>query len=164
MILLKLKGIDGDCEIEKYKKYITLSSVSWEITREMADSAKMGTKDINVGMADLPPISIEKSMDKASILLMQNAIAGSSLGTAEIKFIAQSGTDGAGEVFLEFKLDNAIVSSWSISGSEDDRPTETATLWYHKIWMQYFSTEDGKTYEKAGDRGWDRIANKSWKG
>ncbi len=164
MILLKLDGIDGDCSIADWIGYITLSSVSWEITREFAESGKMGTQDVNVGMADLPPISIGKSMDKASVYLMQNSISGSSLGTAEIKFIAQSGTEGSGNVFLEFKLDNAIVASWSIDGSEDDRPTENCTLWYHKIWMQYFTSKDGKNYETAGSRGWDRITNKAWAG
>ena len=164
MILLKLDGINGDCSMPDWKDYITLTSVSWEITREFAESAKMGTKDINVGTADLPPITMGKSMDKASVFLMQNAISGSSLGTAEIKFNAQSGTAGAGEVFLEFKLDNAIIASWSIDGSEDDRPSENVTIWYHKIWMQYYTTEDGKSYTTAGSRGWDRIENKAWAG
>ena len=63
MILLKLDGIEGDCSIADWIGYITLSSVSWEITREFAESGKMGTQDVNVGMADLPPISIGKSMD-----------------------------------------------------------------------------------------------------
>lgn len=162
MILLKLDKVPGDCEIEAYAEYLTVNSVSWEITREFTDSAKMGTKDINVGMADMPPITVGKSMDVGSVHLMQNAISGSSLGTAEIKFIAQSGLKNEGEVFLEFKLDNAIVASWSIDGSEDDRPTENVTIWYHKVWMQYFATDDGETYTPAGNRGWDRTKNKAW--
>lgn len=164
MILLKLDGIDGDCEIEKWKGYITLSSVSWAITREPGESAKMGTKAIVTGMPDLPAIEIGKSMDKASVYLMQNSISGSSMGTAEIKFISQAGTEGTGDVFLEFKLDNAIISGWSISGDADDRPSETIALWYHKIWMQYYESSDGKTYTSAGSRGWDRVANKAWTG
>ena len=164
MIVLKLDGIDGDCLMPNWKDYITLSEVSWDISREFSDSAKMGTRDINIGTADLPPISIGKTMDKSSVFLMQNAIAGSSLGTAEIKFLAQAGTAGEGEVFLEFKLDNAIICKWSITASDDDRPTETCEIWYHKIWVQYYSTEDGKSYKTAGSRGWDRVENKAWTG
>ncbi len=66
-------------------------------------------------------------------------------------------------LFLEFKLFNPIVASWSISGDEDERPTEEVTLWYWKIWMQYY-TFDGKTHKSAGSKGWDRTQNKPWAG
>ena len=51
MIVLKLDGIDGDCQMPDWKDYITLSEVSWDISRDFSDSAKMGTKDLNVGTA-----------------------------------------------------------------------------------------------------------------
>ena len=39
-------------EIEGWLEYISVTSVSWEITREFSDSAKMGTKDVNVWFCD----------------------------------------------------------------------------------------------------------------
>lgn len=167
MILLKLPGIPGDVNISKSgfpQECIACTSCSWDIEREFKESGKAGTMDINLGVADLPSISLGKSMDKASVYLMQNSIAGSSLGTAEIYFLTSSGVDSDGEVFLEFKLNNAIVQSWNISGDEDDRPNEEIKLWYNKIWMQYFQSENGKDYTSAGSKGWDRVANKAWDG
>jgi len=163
MIVLKLDRVKGDCKIPKFKEYLTVNSVSWELTREFAESGKMGTIDLNVGMTDMPPITVGKSMDISSCDLMQNAISGNSLGTAEIKFLMQQGTDKDPLPYLEFKLDNAVVASWSIDGSEDERPTESVTIWYHKIWMQYTPFDGGKPGTPIS-RGWDRVENKSWNG
>ena len=163
MILLKLDGVDGDSHIPGYEKWISCTSVSWNVERTFSESAKAGTQDVNLGVAEIPPISINKSFDVSSLYLMQSAIAGGALGTmAQIVFLVTG--DQKTNRYLEFKLHNPIVASWSISGDEDERPTEEVSLWYWKIWMQYYATKDGSTYTSAGSKGWDRIANKSWSG
>jgi type VI secretion system secreted protein Hcp len=163
MILLKLDGVDGDSKIEKYDKWIACTSVSWNIERTFSESAKAGTQDVNLGVADIPPISINKTFDAASVYLMQNAISGAALGKeAKIHFLTTGGDKT--NLYLEFKLFNPIIASWSISGDEDERPTEEVSIWYWKIWMQYYTSKDGKTYTTAGARGWDRTENKAWSG
>lgn len=163
MILLKLDGVKGDSQIPGYEGWIACTSMSWNVERTFSESAKAGTQDVNLGVAEIPPISLNKSFDSASIYLMQSAIAGGALGTeAQIKCLTTGGDEA--HVYLEFKLHNPIVASWSISGDEDERPTEEITLWYWKIWMQYYSTTDGKNYNSVGSKGWDRITNKPWSG
>jgi type VI secretion system secreted protein Hcp len=163
MILLKLDTVDGDSNIQGYEKWISCTSVSWNVERTFSESAKAGTQDVNLGVAEIPPISINKSFDVSSLYLMQSGIAGGALGTeAKIHFLVTGNQKH--NVYLEFKLYNPIVASWSISGDEDERPTEEVSLWYWKIWMQYYATKDGITYTSAGSKGWDRIANKPWSG
>jgi type VI secretion system secreted protein Hcp len=163
MILLKLDGVDGDSNITGYEKWIACTSVSWNVERTFSESAKSGTQDVNLGTAEIPPISINKTFDAASVYLMQSGVGGGALGTeAKIHFLATGGDKA--NLYLEFKLFNPIVASWSISGDEDERPTEEVSLWYWKIWMQYYTTKDGKSYTSAGARGWDRIKNTSWNG
>jgi len=162
MILVKIDSIPGDFDTKELKKHIACTSCSWDIEREPKEAGKAGTTDINLGIAELPPLEFSKLMDKASVFLMQNAIAGHSLGTVEVKFLTTAGTKSEAKVYLEYKLDTAVVSSWSMSGTEDDRPEETFKLWYKKVWMQYWTTEDGKTYTKAGSKGWDRTKQVEW--
>jgi len=165
MILLKLDTVDGDSVMPKYEKWISCTSCSWNIERTFSESAKAGTMDVNVGVAEIPPITLGKSFDTASVYLMQNAIAGGALGKeAKIHFLSTSGTSGEGAIYLEYKLFNPIVASWSITGEEDERPTEEVTLWYWKIWMQYYTSKDGINYVPAGNKGWDRTQNKAWGG
>lgn len=166
MILLKLDQVKGDSKISGYENCIAITSVSWNIERTFSESAKHGTQDVNVGIADLQPLELNKSYDTASVDLMGQAIAGGSCGdTAYLYFLSTSGVNAEKPAkFLEFKLANPIIASWSISGEEDERPTETFGLWYWKIWMQYFSSTDGKNYKAAGSRGWDRVLSKPWSG
>jgi len=163
MILLYLSDVKGDSQITGYEDWISCTNVSWEITREFSESAKAGTRDINVGVADLPPITISKTFDKSSMELMFAAAGKGKVSTeAKIHFLATGDTaTPANNLYLEFKLDNPIIASWSISADEDDRPTEEVSLWYWKVWMKYY-TYDGSSYVAAGDKGWDRIANKAW--
>ena len=105
--------------------------------------------------------SIGKSMDRASIDLAKKAVSGSSVGTAEIKFLQTF--DQKNIVYLQFKLDNAFVKTWNISGDADDRPTEEITLWYKKIAFCYFPTSDGSTFGQYSDCAWDASKGTVWK-
>lgn len=164
MILLKLPDITGDSTIDDYTGYIACTSMSWSLTRELSESAKSGTKDLFTGVAEIPPIELGKTFDMASVYLMQSACGGGRVGaTAEIHCL-MTGVDitkPKDSLYLKFVLDNPVIASWNISGDEDARPTETITLWYWKICLEYFSF-DGKAIVSKGKKGWDRTTNKAW--
>lgn len=166
MIFLKLPRIEGDSMLPDFDKWISLSNVTWSIEREFSDSSKQGAADVNLGAADLPPMECTKSMDYSSVNLMFYATCGRCLSadeTAEMVFVSLEEEEGSAKPFinLQYKFQIPIISSWSITGSEDDRPEETFTLWYHKIWMQYHPHgESGRS--GSIQKGWDRIMAKDW--
>lgn len=165
MILCYIESCKGDSQIEGFKNYFTCESFSFNVERELADSAKAGTADVNIGVGELQECSISKSMDSASTDLAKKAISGSSCGTAEIKFVETIEGDGNkpfNQVYLWFKLDNAFIKTWSVSGDGDDRPTEDVTLWYNKIAFVYYPTPDGRTFGPGIDVGWDQVKNARW--
>lgn len=165
MILMKLDTIEGDCQIQGYEKWIVVDSLSWEIQREEKESGKAGTTDVNLGVADLPAITVAKSMDNASIYLMQNAIAGGAFANpCEIHLVETAGVDQKLHPYLSFKLNRPIIKSWSIDASDDDRPSENVSIMYNKIVMEYWQTPDGKAFTSVGKRGWDTVTNKAWNG
>ncbi|MCP4041631.1 MAG: type VI secretion system tube protein Hcp, partial [Gammaproteobacteria bacterium] len=153
-------GITGDTQVKGFEGWIACESCSWNIEREFKETTKAGSQDLNLGVAELPPIELEKNMDLASTYLMYQAINGKPLGTGEIVFLENLGDDI--QRFLEYTLDNVVVRSWSISGSEDERPTETFSLWYRKIKMKYTQIkEDGKV-GSTPEKGWNTVTNTSW--
>jgi len=138
MILITLPNVTGDCEIPNFSGYWTAQSFSFSASREITESAKAGTRDAHIGMAERQEVSISKSMDKASVPLMKWAIAGTQIpGEVLIRFV-ETGTDASGNAlhinFMNVKLDRTFVKSWTLNGSEDDRPTEDVTLYF-----QYFA-------------------------
>ena len=168
MILVHIPGVKGDCKIPGFtgeKGYFTVNSFSFGVQRELEESAKAGTSDINIGVGELQECTMSKSMDFASTLLARKAISGSSVGTVEIKFVEAVTLDqekSANVVYLRFKLDNTFVKSWSMSGDSDGRPTEDVALWYNKIAFHYYTTKDGKSFKSAGKCEWDQVTSKPW--
>lgn len=169
MILMFISGVNGDSKIEGFapdskSNGIALESFSFGVERELAESGKAGTSDINIGVGELQECSVSKSMDNASFYLARKAISGSSVGTVEIKFIEAitKGEENKNICYLHYKLDNAFIKSWSTSGDADDRPTEDVTLWYNKIAFVYFTTKDGKEFEFSGECAWDQVTSKPW--
>ena len=165
MILLKLMpSIKGDCVIKGFEDWISCTSIDWALNREFKESSKAGSKDLFTGVAEIPPIEIAKSFDKASVNLMKFACGGGVLCPSGEILLLTTGEDmdnAKNNWYLRFKLDSPIVAKWSISGAEDERPNEKISLWYYKIQLTYRSF-DGKTFHEEGTRGWDRIGSKAW--
>lgn len=166
MIVVKIEGVPGDCKIKGFDAYFTAESFSFGVERELADSAKGGTEDVNIGLGELQECSISKSMDTASAQLARRAISGSSCKTADIKFLeAIIDTDEKSKnvCYLAFQLDNVFIKSWSMSGDADDRPTEEVALWYNKIAFKYWPTNNGKDFPQGYECAWDQVTAKPWK-
>jgi type VI secretion system secreted protein Hcp len=173
MILLQLPDIDGDSMITGYEKWIACESISWSLTREFTESAKAGTGDLFTGVSEIGPIEVSKSFDCASAMLMKLGAGGGVVGGSEGKariHLLMTGAGGAavsdkpGEnCYLQFTLYKPLITSWSISGDADARPTETLSLWYYKVHLIYRQF-DGKswTVNPPGGEGWDRQAHKAW--
>lgn len=165
MILVYIEGVLGDCQIPGFTSYFTAESFGFGVERELADSAKGGTADVNIGIGELQECTISKSMDTASAYLARKAISGSSCREADIKFvqaITTTGNERKNVVYLAFKLDNVFVKSWSMSGDADDRPSEDVALWYNKIAFVYFPSTNGYDYPVGHDCRWDQVQSKPW--
>lgn len=161
-IYVKIPDIKGDVTTSGYEGWFTADSFSFGVEREMKESGeKAGTEDINIGVGELQECTISKSMDMASAKLAQYAINGNSLGQAEIHFV-EIGSDAKPVAYLKYKLDRAIIKSWSTSGDADDRPTEEVSFYYNKIAFNYAETKNGRVTGASSTFSWDRAANTSW--
>lgn len=166
MILMYMSKVKGDCQIKDFSDHFTLTSCSFGVERELADSAKAGTADITFGVGTLTDLSIGKTMDSGSTGLARFGMRGATVGTVDIKFVQTSSddqTDVQYLIFLWIKLDNAFVKTWNISGSEDGRPEEELTLWYNKIYFQWYTSSDGKTLNPSSEAfSWNHVKNMLW--
>lgn len=161
---MQLPGVSGDVQVTGHEGWIAIDSVGYEFAREESADAKTGTQDINLGVARRTAINASKSLDSASTHLMQLAIAGGvAAKTALIRFIE---IGGVGEtkptVFLEIQLDAPVIQSWSLSGSDADRPGESLAILYNKIALKYWTISDGKPDASPSTTGWDFVYNKPW--
>ncbi len=158
MILLKLEPeLKGDSIIDGHKDWINLNSFQFGVGRGI--SVAGAGIDRETSNPSFSEITVSKAMDVASVFLMMEAACGKSLTKATFHWIQTSGTDKTGQHYLEIILQDPILSGYSIS-SGGDRPSESLSMSYNAITVQYNQFEKGGT-EKAGEsKGYDITTNK----
>lgn len=159
MILLKFATtIKGDSTVADHTDWITIDSFQLGVGRGISMSG--GGKDRDTSNPSFSEATLTKSTDIASADLFAQATYGKSLGKAEIHFIQTGGTGNDSQVYLKYELEDAIVSSYSIS-SGGDRPSESLSLNFTKIMMQY-DAFSGDTKTTGTPKKWDLMANKTF--
>ena len=173
MIVMRVDNVSGSCQLAGYDKskecWFPVDSVSFGF--DNADSNSFSTEDLETDTAEgeASQLSISKAIDSATCDLMMMAMqARLQSKTKEKKTLAadihfvETAQGGRPVAYLRVALANVQIQSWSLSGSNDGRPTEDVTLRFDKAAVQYQATSDGKTFAPAGKKGWDQVNNKAW--
>lgn len=149
-IYLKLGKIDGDATASDHTKWINISSMQFGAGR--AISMQVGSAAAREASApSLSEVSLSKELDRSSYMLFTEAVSGK--GTdAKIHFVRSEGNEL--QMYLEYTLENAMVSSYSLS-SGGDQPSESISLSYTKIEMRLFPTKVGGGLDAAVTAGYD---------
>jgi type VI secretion system secreted protein Hcp len=135
-ILLKLPGIEGESLICGHESEIDIESWSWEI-RNQADVTSGGGK--RGGKAIVGPLTVSKSVDKASALLILASLKGSFFSEATL-VVRSSGCDA--KDYLKITMSGVKITNVTNSGeSGSSRLTESVTLVFSKICYKYTSQE-----------------------
>jgi type VI secretion system secreted protein Hcp len=159
MILLNFATqIKGTSKVAAHTDWIAVSSVQLGVGRAITTSSD-GATDRDTSNPSFSELTISKPTDISSADLFAQSVYGKSLGKAEIHFIQAGGADKTDQVYLKIELEDAIVSSYSLS-SGGDRPTESFSLNFAKISYQY-DQFDGATVKTGTPKKWDLTANTS---
>ncbi len=150
---LKLDGIPGESTAEGMAKQIGVYSFSWGASAPASVSS--GAGGIAASKVNISSFSFMKQVDKASVPLFQACCEGKHIKEAVLTLRKQTGT--AQEGFLIYTLKDVMVESVQTSGSSgsDDTPSESLSLVFAKIEIEYKSQgADGKL-KADGQASWD---------
>lgn len=156
-IFLKLGDIKGESKDSKHKDKIEVLSWNWGEQQTGSAEAGGGMGSGKVNMGDL---TINKYLDKASPKLFSACAKGEHIGTAELVMRKAGGQQ---QEYLKIQLTDVLVSSYQTNGAGGmgQAPSETITLNFGKITMEYFEQDNKGTVTSAGKAGWDVKANKA---
>jgi type VI secretion system secreted protein Hcp len=131
-IFLKLEGIKGEAQDDKYKDEIDVLAWSWGASQSGTTHGGSGSGSGKVSVQDL---SITKYIDKSSPVLFQHCANGKHIKKG--KLIVRK----AGEKPLEYltvEFEDLIVTHVSLGGSgSEDRLTENVTLNFGTYHVKY---------------------------
>jgi type VI secretion system secreted protein Hcp len=153
---LKLDGINGEATDQNHKNEIGVLSWSWGASQ--ASSVGASTGGSGTGKANLADLHIVKNYDAASVPLFKSLLAGQQIASG-ILTANKPGTTSGGKPFLTVTLSQIFVTSVQSSGSSEV-PTESVSLSYGTIKVEYSKQNDQGVLTAAGSVTYDVTQNK----
>jgi type VI secretion system secreted protein Hcp len=157
---LKISTIPGESTDDKHKNWIEVISYSWQVTQRSSGSVSSGGGR-TAERADLSPLSIVKTLDKASPKLFLSCVNGEHIQEVTL---ALNRAGGDKQKYMEYKLSDVTVADYQPGGhsqSESPLPEETVSFAFGKVELTYTET-DHATGKPKGDvkSHWDLKTNK----
>ena len=131
-MFLKLDGIDGESQDAAHKGEIEIFSFSWGVNQTVAVGG--GTGGAGAGKASFQDLHFEASLSKATPKLMIACASGQHIsdGTLTVRKAGDSPVE-----FLKIKIADVFVSSIQSAGAQEDVPTDSFSLNFAKIEIDY---------------------------
>jgi type VI secretion system secreted protein Hcp len=153
---LNIEGIKGESTDDKHKDWIEVLSYNFGVSQMASAAGHSGTSASAGHRADFQDLSIVKTMDKSSPMLMKYCATGYAIKEVILELCRAAGDK---QKYMEYKLSQAIISSVSTGGGGGGEPTESVTFNYGKIELTYIPFDrDGKPQGKV-PAGWDLTKN-----
>jgi type VI secretion system secreted protein Hcp len=153
---LKIDGIEGESKDTKHKGSIEISGWSWGAAQTGTSSSGGGAGAGKVAMQDA---HFSMSVSKASPKLMLACAKGDHIKQAVLT-CRKAGTDQ--QEYLKYTFSDVLISSFQTGGAGGGvTPTETLTLNFSKIEVEYKEQQHDGTLGGRIKTGWDVKANKA---
>ena len=144
-IYLEYDGVKGNVTAEGYKDHIAVLSVQFGVGRGISmEAGNISNRETT--RPSLSEITVTKEADNSVTAIFKEAVTGNAGKKAVIKFV-RSGADKV-QQYMDYTLEDCLVSGYSISADSEGAPMEQITLSYSKIMINY--TDYDKT-NKSGN-------------
>ena len=156
---LKIEGIDGEATQKGMEKAIEIHSFS--LGASNASSMGPGSSGHGSGRVSISDFSVMKKSEVSSAKLFNYCCEGTAIPTITMHLLKAGGKDTTVE-FLKYTFADCVITSiqWSGAAGGDDQPTESLSIAFRKIEIDYMqqTTKDQKG-KKAGLAAWDIALN-----
>jgi type VI secretion system secreted protein Hcp len=155
---LKITSPDvaGEATASDHEGWIEIYSFSWGASNPTTIGS--GTTGLAAGKVSISSFNIMKKTEASSCPLFAACCAGQHFKEAVVDMRKATGTDGQQQTFLKYTFSDVMVESiqWSGSSGGDDSPTESVSLAFAKVAIEYSKqdTEAGGM-TPAGNASWD---------
>jgi type VI secretion system secreted protein Hcp len=157
-VFLQLEGIEGEATAERYSKQIEIVSWSWGVSNPTTARATRGGGAAS-GRASVGELQLMKATDAATPKLFQNAASGKHIPKGVL--IVLRGNDAGGFPYLRITLEDVVVTALQLSAG-GDRPTESVSLGFTRVVIEYRTTDASGKPSSWISAGWDLATNGSY--
>lgn len=144
-IYMEIEGIKGNVTMDGYVEQIELHSFNWGVGRGISMITGR-TANREVSSPSISEVTVSKSMDKATPLILQEAVIGTKGKQVKLHLVRTGGDTE--EEYMTYTLHDCLISSYSVGGSSSGEATETLSLSFTGVEIAY--SESGKNNVKGG--------------
>lgn len=156
-VFLKIDGVKGESADSKHKDEIDVLAWDWGMSQSGTTHTGTGSGSGKVEVRDL---TVTKYVDKATPNLMQNCCSGRHYKEALLT-VRKAGGKSPVE-YYKVKMQDLIVTHIQSGGHGDqDRLTETVSLNFAKMTVEYTPQKADGSADAVITVGWDIAANKA---
>jgi type VI secretion system secreted protein Hcp len=151
---LKIDGVEGEAMHAKHSKEIEIYSFSWGASNPTTVGS--GSGGLSAGKVSVSSFNIMKKTDKTSPVLFNACCNGKHFANAVVTMNKASGDAGQAP-FLVYTFTDVMVESvqWSGSSGGDDTPTESVSLAFAKVEIEYQQQDAKGAVGKPVLASWD---------
>jgi type VI secretion system secreted protein Hcp len=142
---MKIKDIPGQATDAGHKEWILLDSMSMPLFRKIEQGARDNTRFQSDTIAG--DVCIVRTVDKSSPKFSHACVAGEPIAEVLIHLTTQA--NNKQETYVEIKLENVLVSSYSVHCNAETRGSEEVSMNYTKYTYTYFTLDP----KDAGGKG-----------
>jgi type VI secretion system secreted protein Hcp len=156
---IKLGDIKGESTDDRHKDWIEVLSFSHSIAFSGSIATGGGG---GAGKATVRDFTLVKTVDKASPVLMKNALSGTHIPTVEFEVTRASG-DGD-TTYLKYEFMDCFITNYRVSGSGlegDQVPTESMSLNFAQIKVTYTEQKADGSRGEVVETAWDVKQNRA---
>jgi len=156
---LSIDTVTGEATQANHVGWIEVYSFSWGSSNPTTVSA--GSGGLAAGKVSISSFNVMKKTEASSCTLFAACCAGQHFPTATVEMSKATGTSGQQQVYLKYTFTDVMVESvqWSGSTGGDDTPTESLSLAFGKVAIDYSKQGDADgTMTPAGNASWDLTA------
>ena len=156
---MKIKDVEGEAMQANHLNEIEIFSFSWGASNPTTVGS--ATSGLSAGKVSVSSFNIMKKSDKASPILFQACANGKHFDDAIVTMNKASG-DAGQSPFLKYTFTDVMVESiqWSGSSGGDDTPTESLSLAFAKVKIEYQQQDAKGAVGKPVLANWDLQAVK----
>ncbi len=152
---LKIEGVEGESTAADHTGEIEIYSFSWGASNPTTVGS--GSSGLSAGKVSISSFNIMKKTEKSSAKLFAACCSGKHFASAVVTMRKATG-EGGQKPFLKYTFTDVMCESiqWSGSSGGDDTPTESVSLAFAKVKIEYFKQDEASgSLSAAGDASWD---------
>jgi type VI secretion system secreted protein Hcp len=156
---LKFEGgntVEGESTASGHEKEIEIYSFSFGASNPVTVGS--GASGISAGKVSISSFNVMKKTEKSSTKLFAACCSGQHFPKAIVTLRKATGVDGGQGTFLLYTFEDVMIESiqWSGSTGGDDTPTESLSIAFGKVTIDYsMQDDDAGGLTPAGSASWD---------